>query len=150
MKKGSFKIFLDEYKKKEENKVIMGLKDLERQMEDLKPVVDEYYTLQREYNIKKKKYEKQKKMEEFFRLKRETKYVECTYPEMGTESSNGSAYFKNENEANNLLTALRHNSSYYYAYILEWSGKGDYIVEPDWKYDHDGEIVYTATIKKER
>jgi hypothetical protein len=149
MKRNSFKEFLNEYKKREENKIIVGLKDMERQMNDLKPIVDEYYKIQRDYNLKKKEYDKQKKWENLVKLKRETSYVECTYPEMGTESSNGSVFFEDDQQANNLLNALRSNASYYYAYIIEWSGKGKYIVEPDWKYDHDGEIVYTATIKKD-
>ena len=67
---------------------------------------------------------------------------------MGCSGEDGSAFFKDEEQANSLIQALRSNSNYYYAYILEWKGEGEYIVEPDWKYDHDGETVYTAYFKK--
>jgi len=67
---------------------------------------------------------------------------------MGCEGKNGSVYFKTKDQAEKLLSLLRKNSSYYYAYILKWNDLGEYIVKPEWDYDHDGEIIYTAKIEK--
>ena len=149
MYKLNFENFLEEFKKEKDNEKIMKLKEIEDKISELKPFVDKYYELNNEYNQKKKSFDKQKKYEELFRLKRETKYNECEYPSMGCEESNGSVEFKSKKQAESLLNALRSNSNYYYSYILKWDGVGQYIIKPDWKYDHDKEIVYTATIKKE-
>ena len=145
----SFKDFLQEYKDKEENKLVCGLKDMERILEELQPVVDEYYEIQRKYNIKKSAFDKIKKGERLSNAKRECSFVDCTYPDMGCEAENGSATFSSKHQAETLINALRDNSNYYYAYLLEWQGVGKYKVVPQWKYDHDNEIVYTARFIKE-
>ena len=145
----SFKEFLQEYKEKEENKLICGLKDMERILEEMKPVVDEYYALYNKYSEKKKVFEKMKKQETLSTLIKECKFRECEYPSMGYSAEDGEATFESKNQAESLIRALRADASYYYAYILEWSGVGKYKVVPDWKYDHDSEVVYTAKFIKE-
>ena len=79
----------------------------------------------------------------------ETKFVECEYPLMGVEASNGIAHFEDQDQADELLIHLRKDASYYYAYVLEWKGPGSYIVKPEYRYDHDNEVIYTARFVKE-
>ena len=146
----SFKDFLNEYKQKEENKIVRGLNDLKKKLDDMKPIVDEYYEIQREYNQKMKTFEQNKKREELLQLKIECQFEECEYPSMGVSGFNGEANFKTKEQADNLINALRNNANYYHAYILKWSGPGKYLVVPDWKYDHDSEVVYTAQFIKEK
>ena len=144
-----FKEFLKDYKEKEENKLICGLKDMERMLEEMKPVVDEYYALQRKYHKKKKIFEEMKKQENLSTLIKECKYRECEYPDMGYSAEDGEATFESKNQGESLIRALRAKASYYYAYVLEWNGVGKYKVVPSWKYDHDSEVVYTATFVKD-
>lgn len=145
----SFKEFVNEERKKRDEKIITELEELQNEMDELKPKVDKYYELSRIHNQKHKEFEKMKKRENLSRLVVDTEYEECEYAEMGSVASDGSAIFKDKEQAESLLFALRNNSNYYYAYVLKWNGEGNYIVKPDWKYDHDGDIVYTATFIKE-
>lgn len=67
---------------------------------------------------------------------------------MGYAGRNGSAEFTSQEQAEALTKALSAEASYYYVYILEWSGSGKYSVVPDYKYDHDGQTIYTANFVK--
>lgn len=57
-------------------------------------------------------------------------------------------FFKSKEQAEALTKSLNDFSGYYAQYILEWDGSGEYIVDPGYRYDHDGDIVYFATFKK--
>jgi len=81
-------------------------------------------------------------------LCRLAEFVEPEYPSMGYPSENGYARFKCRDIADDLIEALIKNSSYFYAHVLEWEGRGYYDVVPTWKDDHDGQVIYTATFKK--
>lgn len=146
--KTSFKEFLKEYKEKEKSKELKSLNEMENYMSELKPIVDEYYSVLYKYNVKKKQFDQQKQYEDLINIQRETDYVSCTYPSIGEESKTGSVCFKDKDQADKLINSLRNNASYYSSYILEWSGSGIYLIHPEWRYDHDGEIIYTARIKK--
>lgn len=77
-----------------------------------------------------------------------TDFQECTYPGMGRLGENGSCYLINEEVGKTLVNILKERS-YTYGYVLKYSGPGEYIVEPSYSHDHDRDIIYTATIKKE-
>jgi len=141
----TFSEFLKNERKKRDDKLISEIDDLKEKIDKIKPIVDEYYELSRIYNQKKKDFDNLKEKETFFRLKKDTKYEECEFPKMGKMGFNGSVKFQNQEQAELLLESLRKDSNYRYAYILKWEGNGEYIIEPDWKYDRDGEILYTAT-----
>ncbi len=124
--------------------------DLEARLKELEPLKNEYYEI---YHILEPRWKiaaTTKKRAEYNAIVAETKYVEPDYPSMGFPGVAGSAIFTGKRQANKLLGILNKNTSYYYVYVLEWDGKGEYIVEPHYKYDHDNEIVYTAIIKKAR
>jgi hypothetical protein len=118
------------------------------QMAELEPARNKYQELsfergklQEEYNEKTYRYD-------LLVLKMKTKYHEPEYPYMGGVAENGSANFDNQEDAEKLVKLLRQRS-YTYGYLLVWDGPGEYVVEPDYKYDHDGDVIYTATFKKE-
>jgi len=121
---------------------------LEKALKELEDMKDEYYIIFHILEPRRKQAAEQKKRDILNKMINETKYVECEYPSMGFMGEDGHCTLENKKQADALLKALKDNTTYYYAYILEWNGKGEYIVEPSYNYDHDNEIVYTATIKK--
>lgn len=121
--------------------------EIDSQMSELKAGVDLYYTLSRKHTVLHKEHKIKAYNAELRRLDLMTNYTPPRYPEMGIEGELGSASFKNKEQAERLVELLR-QPSYYHGYKLVWDGPGDYIVEPDYKYDHDGETVWLATFKK--
>lgn len=61
-------------------------------------------------------------------------------------AKNGSATFTNKKQTEDLCINLSH--SYYYAYIVEWSGEGKYDLIPTYSPDHDNELIYTGEFTK--
>lgn len=121
---------------------------LKAEMEKLELGRARYYELSRlTYDLQKKLDEKEKILT-LRRLSQQTSFEECQYPSMGEVGYEGVAYFLTEQVANDLIKALRTDSSYYYAYVLEWNGAGKYRVLPEFRIDHDREIVYTARFVK--
>lgn len=103
-----------------------------------------------------KKNAEAKALAEFTHLSKETEYLEPVYSEfnydtdeMEDEETPGSCIFTSEEQANDFITSIRNQSSYYYAHVLKWTGTGKYIITPSWKYDCSGEVIYTATYSKE-
>ena len=47
----------------------------------------------------------------------------------------------------NLFSLIYKN--YYFAPKLKWEGMGHYIIIPEYKYDHDGDTIYTDIYQKE-
>lgn len=77
-----------------------------------------------------------------------TKYREPEYPSVGYSSRNGYCHLQDKEQAEKLLNCLRSNTGYHHAYILEWTEPGHYNVVPDYKHDHDNDLIYTATIER--
>jgi hypothetical protein len=88
---------------------------------------------------------KSKRLQE---LLKKTGYVEPEYPTMGVSGSDGVCVFSNEDEAKELIEILIWQS-YTYAHDLHWTGPGTYQIIPEYKYDHDNDLIYTAVYKKE-
>lgn len=87
----------------------------------------------------------------------DAQYQEPVYPEISYEDgdayevdsgTNGSCVLKSEPEAKDLIARLV-SQNYYYGHDFKWQGAGLYTIVPSWKYDHDGEVIYTATYKRE-
>lgn len=115
---------------------------------ELEPLREEYYLISHILDDRHKEEEQKKKWARRHKLVAQTDFVECDYPYMGSVADNGRATFKSRKQAEDLVDSLREGSGYMYGYWLEWSGKGEYIVEPSYSHDHDGDVIYTATFKK--
>lgn len=107
-------------------------------------------------NDRKKREAEKLAQEKYLRLCKEVEYTEPSYPqfdydkdEMGEEDSPGSCFFSSETQAKEFINAIVSQSSYYYGHTLKWSGEGRYKINPSWKYDCSGEIIYTATYARE-
>jgi len=127
---------------------LFTLDQLEVRMSQLAPLVDEYHEIS--HVIRKRKEDLSRQMYES-RLRiimSRTSYIGPEYPSMGEEGYNGSCFLQTKEDAYELLEVLRMRADYYHSFVLLWTEPGDYTVEPDYKYDHDREIVYTATIKR--
>jgi len=120
---------------------------LTAKMDVLESARKTYYELSFERDRLNEEYREKLYKHDLFVLKIKTKYKEPTYPEMGSLSENGSASFDNKEEADKLVKMLR-EKSYTYGYVLVWDGPGEYVIEPSYKYDHDNDIIYTATFKR--
>lgn len=121
---------------------------LAAQMAELRPSVDLYHKLSHQHGKLVQALYKRLKQNNLSKLKLNTIYMPCEYPDMGVVGEDGSATFTDEDQAKDLIMALRDNTDYYRRYTLEWSGAGDYLVKPDYTTDHDGETIYTATFIK--
>jgi hypothetical protein len=80
-------------------------------------------------------------------LLKSTNYIEPVYPDMGISGENGSCIFSSKEEAEALISILI-NQSYYYGHKLKYTGPGKYIIKPDYSFDHDGEVIYTAVYER--
>jgi hypothetical protein len=123
---------------------------LKAEMDTLKPSVDRYFEVSRQHGKlveeRRKDDERKKRMKAIW----DASYEAPEYPSMGVAGSNGSATFKTEEQAKELVQLLVWGGSYTYGYELKWDGPGDYVVEPDYKYDHDRDVIYTAKFRKKR
>lgn len=90
-------------------------------------------------------------------LQKLTNYEEPVYPEISYESGdaeevsegeNGSCILESPAVAEELINILV-SQSYYYGHNFKWQGPGKYRIIPTWSWDHDGEVIYTATYEKE-
>lgn len=110
---------------------------------------DAYYKASFERDRLTKEEQGYQKNIKYNKITTDTWYQEPEYPDMGVAGQNGSAVFKTEEQAKELVSVLNERSSYYYVYKMNtWEGPGNYDVIPSYNLDHDGEIVYTATFKK--
>jgi len=123
------------------------LEQMKIKMDLLKPSVDEHDKLYHQFNILDMKIKNKAFEDNKNRLIKETSFEECYYPAMGVEGKEGCATFTSKEQAEALTLALK-RYSYYYNYSLVWDGPGKYRVIPDYRYDHDGETIYTATFIK--
>ena len=124
------------------------LQELLLEQQKLEPARKKYYELSIESCKLADSIREREKQELRWALIRKTDYEEPEYPDMGVQGCNGSAVFGDEKTAKELVTLLR-DRTYYYGYLLEWSGPGRYTVVPSYKHDHDNEVIYTATFQKE-
>jgi hypothetical protein len=122
--------------------------ELNEEMEQLEPARAKYYKLSHERSKLVDELQYLEKRSKLRKAEMRTNYIPCEYPSIGIAGANGSATFASEEQMDNLVAALNSNSSYYNHYKGIWSEPGDYIMEPDYRRDHDGDIVYTATFKK--
>jgi len=121
---------------------------LSKEMDELKPMMSRYYEASHEYYELCKRRDEQKKWADRNRLSIMCQYQEPEYPYVGQSGEDGSAYFHNQQDAEDLIKALRASSSYGKGYVLKWSEPGRYVVEPSYRYDHDRDMVYTATFRR--
>lgn len=134
------------------NRLAQLQKQINRLTEDvdgLKPAYERYKEASSKLNDLKKEYSRIYLTERFNTLLQETEYREPDYPSVGQVASNGYALLSSKEQAEELQNHLRSNGSYYYGYKIEWAGPGPYKVVPSYKYDHDGEIIYSATFIKD-
>lgn len=119
------------------------LETLEARLEELRPAKEEYMRIWHEvYKLRD-----EKKKQDGLNLIEKTKYIEPEYPDMGVSERNGSARFESEEQATQLQKVLA-SGSYYFGYEIDWSGPGNYVVVPSYSYDHDNEVIYTATFER--
>lgn len=128
---------------------IEKMKELAAQVEHLKPLVDKYFEASNQLG----KLTEKRRLEEIYsrhhRLAIKCNYQPPEYPSMGYVAENGFATFQDENEADDFIRSLReYTSSYYKNFVLKWSGAGDYLVEPTYRIDHDGDTVYVTNFKR--
>ena len=110
---------------------------------------DKYFEVTFAIEKLEKSVREREREESLRRIKRETAYIECEYPEMGVPGSNGSALFTSKHMADLLIDSLRSNAwGYGHFYDLEWDGVGRYDVIPSHDRDRDGDDTYTATFKR--
>ncbi len=129
--------------KKLKTKSVKWLKAREKRLEALS---EEHYIIGKILHKFYEENDRKEKNKIQFDLINKTEYMEPSYPGMGCTASNGSAIFQNKEQAKALVESLQ--ISYTYGYVLEWDGRGEYRVEPSYHYDHDRDVVYTATFKK--
>lgn len=120
---------------------------LKTEMDLLRSAVDQYHHLSFEHSKLAEKILKEDREDTLNQLISETKFIECKYPSIGWPGEIGVAEFVSEDQAQALIAILK-SSDYTYGYILKWDGPGQYIVDPDFDYDHDGDVIYTATFVK--
>lgn len=124
------------------------LQQLKNELETLRSSYDRYCKVNTEIYSLEFKIKQREDSDRLFILSFKTLFTECEYPSMGTPGCDGGAVFDSEEEARDLIKQLRTNSTYSKAYRLVWSGPGEYRVIPDYDYDHDGDIIYSATFIK--
>lgn len=128
------------------------LDKMKAELDELRPqheaISSRYYELSRAYTKACEAKAEREKRNRLWKLESKCSYEEPEYPSMGSPGRNGSARFTDQAEAEELVTLLRSRVRYYKAYVLKWNGPGNYDVIPDWRYDHDREVVYTATFEK--
>lgn len=88
------------------------------------------------------------KIERLAAITKKTEYREPEYPSVGVLARSGTCVLNNEAEATELLEALQDKGSYYYGYTMNFTKAGRYLAIPDWKEDHDGDIVYTTLFER--
>lgn len=124
--------------------------EIRKEMASLEEAKNRYFDLSTQAYKLEKEIRLTTNSKQLFKLILATGYIEPTYPAMGHELEDGYAHFDSQGQAEDLIAALRKNNNYYiYGYVLKWSGEGKYKVEPTYHYDHDGEIIFTATFIKE-
>lgn len=126
----------------------MKLSMLEMRLKEYEKLVEEQKALRSERFKLAKLINERKQTETRERLEKETSFKECQYPAMGVDEREGRATFKDHDQADALIESLRAVGSYYYAYVLHWDGPGEYRVVPEWQYDHDRDVIYTANFVK--
>lgn len=123
------------------------IKELRAEMDALEPARARYYELSTKAHELNKEMTARKYASNLSAAIFKCSYQEPEYPRMGESGRNGSVFFKTKEDAEELITLLQRG--YTYGYRLNWSVPGLYVVEPDWKYDHDGDVIYTATFTKD-
>jgi len=145
----NFQEFLEEFKNKKLSEKREELKRLEAERDTYEEARSKYYQLTDKIYKLAEHIKEQENSNSLGNLSFRANYVACEYPRMGHSGENGSAEFDTQDLADKLIAILNNTSSYYYAHKVVWSGPGKYIVKPSYKYDHDHEIIYTATFEKD-
>lgn len=132
------------------DKELEKIEELKKQKLNLKAAYDLYNLVDRDLSNLNRRLKEQKEYEEYHKIIKDCEYRGPEYARMGSSPENGYAYFKSQEQAKLLVKTLAHGyeRSYAFGYELEWEGPGPYKVEPSWSYDHDRDVVYTATFKK--
>lgn len=124
------------------------LEILRKEMAELEPARARYYDLSFEASKLAEEVSKTEKQRKLNALEEATNFENCDFYNTNLYPRNGQATFENEDQAVDLCMALS-EGSYYKAYHVEdWKGPGLYVLEPEWKYDHDRERVYSGVFKK--
>ena len=126
------------------------MEKLREERDSLKKSYDRYFQVSSELQKLSEKQAQEEKRSKYYSIARKCRYVEAENPRMGSPGENGFAFFESKADADDFIEALRKFNDWYgQGYVLEWSGPGEYTVEPSYKYDCDGDVVYTATFKKD-
>lgn len=125
------------------------IKEIETRMDELKAAHYEYNTLSTELSDLKRKEHAKEKLTKYWAAVDKCKYVAPEYPSMGEVGNNGSAFFETVEDARQLIAVLNLNNGYSHAFDMKWTTPGWYIAEPDWRYDHDNDIIYTTIFTKQ-
>jgi len=122
---------------------------IKKEREELKEYVDRDRNLSYELSDLEKTLYKNKKKQGLSRIKNLTNFKDCEFPSMGYYGVNGSCNVENEEQLKELCKQLNLSIGYgKYYYYKKYEGSGDYLLIPDWKYDHDGDIVYKGEFIK--
>lgn len=126
------------------------LKEIQLEMQSLEEAKDKYFKLANEKSKLEKEIYQAEKAYRKDELKKKLNFKDCQFAEMGVIPIEGSAYFYSEIEAKEFCQLI--SDRYYKIYFVkDWLGEGEYILKPDYKYDHDSEIVNLGKfIKKEQ
>lgn len=125
------------------------LKEIQLEMQSLEEAKDRYFNLANEKSKLEKEIYRAEKTYRKDELELKFNFKDCQFAGMGIVPIEGSAYFYDEAEAKEFCQLI--SDRYYKIYFIkDWKGEGEYILKPDYKYDHDGELINLGKfIKKE-
>jgi len=121
---------------------------LKKEMKELEPAKDRYFELSFEAGKLSKQITQYEKESRLNRLEYETKFKNCEFHGMGSVAENGEATFENEEQAVNLCMALSEGNYHKAYHVKDWKGPGRYDCVPQWKYDHDRDVIYSGVFVK--
>ena len=124
------------------------IEELKNIIKELTPLKNKWQEAQFELDNWTRRLYEQEKESRYWSAVDKCSYKEPYYPSMGVEGSNGYATFNDFKDAESLISANIETYGYGKTFVLEWNGPGNYVVEPEYGYDHDGDVVYTATFRK--
>lgn len=122
---------------------------LEDRKKELEPLRDECHSITNELDRRRRDALEKERISAFNQIAYKTKYVAPEYPDMGVVAVNGSCELKNKEDAQKLTDVLKRKSSWCYSYSLRWDGPGKYIIIPETRRDHNYDISYHASFRKE-
>lgn len=131
------------------DKELEHIEALSKEKSTLQSSVDRFFEISHALDKLQKKKRESDAIDRLNKYEDLCKYVAPEFPSMGYAAENGYAVFEKWSDALDLVKVLNEFTNYYVSYVLDWQGPGNYVIVPTWAYDHDKDIVHTATFKKE-